>query len=84
MSTVVSSELSNIINVCGTDMCLIDTSYEGEFEKDASENIEDISEVKIKQDVNLDFLSNGNSNNDESLKWLISTPYLEIHSPPPE
>lgn len=84
MSTVVSSELLNIVNLSGNNICLMDISYEGEFEKDTSETIEDVSKVKIKQDVNFDFLSNEDSSNDSSLNWLISTPYLEIHSPPPD
>jgi len=84
MSTVISSELANIIEVSGNDICLMDTTSEGESEKEASETIEDVPKVKIKQDVNFMFLSNNKGNQDLSLNRLISTPYLEIHSPPPE
>ncbi len=84
MSTVISCELSNIINVSNSDICLMDTSSEGESEKEASENLEDAAKVKIKQDVNFMFLSNKECKADLSLKWPLSTPYLEIHSPPPE
>ena len=84
MFAVISSEITNMIDVSNTEICLMDTSFEGETEKEASENIEDIPKVKIKQDVNFMFLSNNKGRDDASLKWQISTPYLEIHSPPPE
>ncbi len=84
MSTVISSELVNIINVSHVNTGMIDSTYEGESEKEASENIEDVPKVKIKQDVNFFLLSDNNSADDLSVKWFISIPYLEIHSPPPE
>ena len=84
MFAVISSEITNIIDVSSAEICLMDTSFEGEAEKEASENIEDIPKVKIKQDVNFMFLTNNKGSDDSSLKWQISTPYLEILSPPPE
>ena len=84
MFAVISSEIANVIDVSNMEICLMDTSFEGESEKEASENIEDIPKVKINQNVRSLYLSNDKGSDDASLKWLISTPYLEIHSPPPE
>lgn len=84
MSTVACGEIVNIMSVSGIDICLMDTAFEGESEKDTSEQMEDISKVKIKQNVNFLFLSNNQRNKNASLARQISTPYLEIHSPPPE
>jgi len=84
MSSVLFTEFSSIIDLCETEICLMDTSLEGEVEKESKENIEDFSKVKIRQNVNF---MNGltiQSNKDLLSKWSIVTPYLEIHSPPPE
>ena len=84
MSTVLFCELSNIIDTSNSEICLLDISFEGESEKEASENIEDIHKDKFMQGFNFHLKSESRFCNDSSLKWMISTPYLEIHSPPPD
>ena len=84
MFSVLSTEFASIIDICNTEICLIDISLEGEIEKDSKENVEDSSKVKIQQKN--DFIGDltNQSNKDLLSKWSIATPYLEIHSPPPE
>lgn len=82
--TVVSSELSNFYNVCNTDICLMDTTSEGESEKEDTKNSDDHPKVKFKQNVNYVKLPEQNSTHSSSLTWSLLTSFMEIHSPPPD
>lgn len=84
MSTILISEMSNLINRSSIDISFVDASCEIEFEKDTKENIEKLTKVKIRQKTN--FLDNAilQCENDTFLRSTLSTPYLEIHSPPPD
>ena len=83
VSTVLCSELVNVIDLGKFDMCHLDSSMEGEAEKDLSENLEDVMKIKY-HSSSFDFTDNPIKSNDLVLNWIITPPYLEIHSPPPE
>lgn len=84
MYSVLFCEVSNIIDVSNTEICLLDVSFEVESEKEASENVEDIHNLKFMQSLNFHALPDTGFQLDSSFRWMVSTPYLEIHSPPPE
>lgn len=73
-----------MINMSKFDIHHVDTSCEGETDKESSENKEEVTKVKLNQEVHTWAADHFSTLNDISLKWYISTPYLEIHSPPPD
>jgi len=77
-------EVSDIIDMSNAEVCVLDISYEGESEKEASENQEDMSELKFSQKIN--FQSKWSDTRAQSVMFrvFLSTPHLEIYSPPPE
>ena len=83
MSTVLCSEFVNVLDMGRVDSCHLDISFEGEAEKELSENLEDVIKIKF-HFSNFDILDNPIKSNDLLLNWVISPPYLEIHSPPPD
>ena len=84
MSSVLCNEFTSVMELCTSDVSHMETSYEGEGEKESKENVEDFSKVKIRQGVC--FYESLAITGDKELmsNWSISTPFLEIHSPPPE
>jgi hypothetical protein len=83
MSTVLCSELVNVIDTGEVDIFHLDSSLEREIEKELSENLEDVIKIKF-HNSNLDLVDKSFKSNDLALNWIISPPYLEIHSPPPD
>ena len=83
-STIVVNELPGFLEIHNGDSCPIEKTYDGELEKEVSESLEDVEEVKFDNKINIDFLDEFKSQNESSERWLITTPYLEIHSPPPD
>lgn len=61
----------------------LETSYEGEVEKEVSENLEDVVKIKFETPTFSD-CNEINGQKDSRFGWIISIPYMEIHSPPPE
>lgn len=82
-STVLLSEFVSAIELVSIQDHHLESSYEGEVEKELSENLEDVVKIKFETPAfsDVDELKN---NNDARFAWFTSTPYLEIHSPPPE
>jgi len=84
MSTVLCSEFSTILDCYGSELSHIESNCEGETEKETKEHAEDFSKVKIRQRFNFEDSFAYMNDKDLISKWTISTPYLEINSPPPE
>lgn len=84
MTSVLCSEFANILEFCNVDVAHLDISFEGEGEKETKENVEDFSKLKIRQGIDHICAYTLGDGGDEMANWPISTPYLEIHSPPPE
>lgn len=84
ISTVFYSEISSVFDMSKSETHLVDKSSEGETDKESSENKEEVTKVKFKQESKSWLDDNLLLNNSSSLKWYLSTPYLEIHSPPPD
>lgn len=85
MSTVLCSELSSLlIDVHAIESCAMETSFEGESEKELSENFEELTKEKFENRLVGILVSERTEVQSNSLKYHSSTPYLEIHSPPPE
>ena len=84
MTTVMFSEVSSILDMAGVDLCHTEISFEGEGEKESSENLEELSKVKFNPTFNQLQSDNIYSSSELLSNWSISSTYLEIHSPPPE
>ena len=61
----------------------LETSYEGEVEKEVSENLEDVVKIKFETPTFSDS-DEIKDQKDSRFAWIVSIPYMEIHSPPPE
>ena len=83
ISTVLCNELVHVVEVGVVDSSHLDTSFEGEAEKEISENLEDVIKIKF-HFSSFDLIDNPVKCNDLLSNWVMSSPYLEIHSPPPE
>ena len=84
LSSVVSSEFCALIDSYSADVSHLETTYEGESEKETKENVEEFSKVQMNQRLNFTecFVTRGTSSLTDQL--LCATPYMEINSPPPE
>ena len=83
MSTVLCSELLNVMDFGKVEICHLDSSMDGEAEKEVSENLEDVIKIKF-HNSSFDLGGHTLKDNDLVANWVITPPYLEIHSPPPE
>jgi hypothetical protein len=84
MSVVLFNEMSGLMDLSKSESCFIDLSYEGDFENESKEILEDVSKVKIDHLLNICEDKSIQGDRELFTKWHISTPYLEIHSPPPD
>ena len=84
LSSVVSREFCAMIDSYSADISHMETTYEGESEKETKENAEEFFKVKMGQGANFTECLGIQGTNSLFDQLLLSTPFMEINSPPPE